>query len=80
MNAELLPRFGKMKLQEIGLEDLRALADHIVERGAPATAVHARELVFQIFRWAIERGQKVDNLLSWYVQPVLPGLNRATGL
>lgn len=58
---ELLPRFGKMKLQEIGHEDLRALTDHIVERGAPATAVHARELVLQIFRWAIERGQKVEN-------------------
>lgn len=58
---ELLPIFGKMKLQEIGHEDLRALTDHIVERGAPATAVHARELVLQIFRWAIERGQKVDN-------------------
>lgn len=58
---ELLPRLGKMKLQEIGHEDLRALTDHIVERGAPATAVHARELVLQIFRWAIERGQKVEN-------------------
>lgn len=58
---ELLPRFGKMKLQEIAHEDLRALTDHIVERGAPATAVHARELVLQIFRWAIERGQKVEN-------------------
>ncbi|HLR30302.1 MAG TPA: tyrosine-type recombinase/integrase [Paenalcaligenes sp.] len=58
---ELLPVFGKMKLQEISHEDLRALTDRIVERGAPATAVHARELVLQIFRWAIERGQKVDN-------------------
>lgn len=28
---ELLPRFGKMKLQEIGHEDLRALTDSIVE-------------------------------------------------
>ena len=58
---ELLPIFGKLKLQEISHEDLRALTDRIVERGAPATAVHARELVLQIFRWAIERGQKVEN-------------------
>ena len=33
----------------------------IVERGAPATAVHVREVVMQVYRWAIERGQKVDN-------------------
>lgn len=58
---ELLPTFGQLKLQEISHEDLRAQTDRIVERGAPATAVHARELVLQIFRWAIERGQKVEN-------------------
>ncbi|WP_445433024.1 phage integrase central domain-containing protein [Brucella oryzae] len=49
------------KLAEITHEDLRALADAIVERGAPATAVLCREVVMQVFRWAIERGQKVEN-------------------
>jgi hypothetical protein len=29
--------------------------------GAPATAVHSREVVLQVYRWAIERGQKVQN-------------------
>ncbi|TRX76395.1 tyrosine-type recombinase/integrase [Pseudomonas mangiferae] len=58
---ELKPKFGSRKLIEITHEDLRALADTIVERGAPATAVHAREIVQQVFRWAIERGQKVEN-------------------
>ncbi|MFC8752882.1 tyrosine-type recombinase/integrase [Pseudomonas oryzihabitans] len=58
---ELKPKFGSRKLIEITHEDLRSLADTIVERGAPATAVHAREIVQQVFRWAIERGQKVDN-------------------
>ena len=42
---DLLPIFGKLRLPEIGHKDLRALTDRIVERGAPATAVHARELV-----------------------------------
>ncbi|RML68573.1 putative phage-related integrase protein [Pseudomonas syringae pv. syringae] len=32
-----------------------------MERGAPATAVHSREIVMQVFRRAIERGQKVEN-------------------
>ena len=58
---ELKKQFGNQKLAEITHEDLRALTDAIVDRGAPATAVHAREVVLQIYRWAIERGQKVEN-------------------
>ena len=58
---ELKPKFSNQKLVEITHEDLRALTDGIVERGAPATAVHVREIVLQVFRWAIERGQKIEN-------------------
>lgn len=58
---ELKPKFGNQKLAEITHEDLRILTDTIVERGAPSLAVHVREAVMQVFRWAIERGQKVDN-------------------
>ena len=58
---ELKPKFGNCKLVEITHEDLRALTDATVERGAPATAVHIREIVLHVFRWAIERGQKVEN-------------------
>ncbi|WP_447078070.1 tyrosine-type recombinase/integrase [Shewanella algae] len=58
---ELETKFGNQKLTEISHEDLRALTDAIVERGAPATAVHAREIVLQVYRWATERGQKVEN-------------------
>ena len=58
---ELKPKFSNQKLVEITHEDLRALTDAIVERGAPATAIHAREIVLLVFRWAIERGQKVEN-------------------
>ncbi len=58
---ELKKQFGNQKLAEITHEDLRALVNGIVDRGAPATAVHAREVVLQVYRWAIERGQKVEN-------------------
>ncbi len=58
---ELKAKFASQKLSEITHEDLRALTDAIVERGAPATAVHAREVLFQVYRWAMERGQKVEN-------------------
>ena len=47
---ELKPKFSNQKLVEITHEDLRALTDAIVERGAPATAVHAREVMLQVFR------------------------------
>ncbi|WP_456304445.1 hypothetical protein [Aristophania vespae] len=33
----------------------------MVERGAPAAAVHTREVMFQVYRWAIERGQRIKN-------------------
>ncbi len=58
---ELKPLWANRKMPEITHEDLRALTDSIVARGAPATAVHAREVVMQIYRWAIERGEKVQN-------------------
>lgn len=58
---DLKAKFGNWKLAEITHEDLRALTDAIVARGAPATAVHVREIVLQVYRWAIERGQKVEN-------------------
>ncbi|WP_425290057.1 tyrosine-type recombinase/integrase [Shewanella algae] len=58
---ELKAKFGNLQLTEISHEDLRMLTNSIVDRGAPATAVHTREIVMQVFRWAMERGQKVEN-------------------
>lgn len=58
---DLAGRFGKMKLVEITAEDVRAMAEAVLARGAPATAVHAREIVLMVFRYAIERGQRVPN-------------------
>lgn len=58
---ELKGVFSSKRLEEVTHEDLRTLTDAIVARGAPATAVHAREVVMAVFRWAQERGQKVEN-------------------
>jgi integrase len=58
---ELAPVFGTKRLEEITHEDLRKLTDTIVARGAPSTAVLAREVVMQVFRWAAERGHRVEN-------------------
>lgn len=58
---DLKGKFGRCMLEEISEEDVRALCDGIVARGAPAVAVHAREVVMNIYEWARLKGQKVAN-------------------
>jgi integrase len=53
--------FGQLKLEEVTSDELRRLCERIVERGAPATAVHVRDVVMLVFRYARDRGQKVSN-------------------
>lgn len=53
---DVKPKFGNLKLTEITHEDVRNVADAIVARGAPATAVHAREIVMLVYRFAIMKG------------------------
>lgn len=58
---DLAKPFGRLKLEEITPEELRGLCDRIVARGAPATAVHARDIVMLVFRYAHDRGVKLPN-------------------
>lgn len=58
---DVKPKFENVKLAEITHEDVRMLADAIVARGAPATAVHAREIVMLVYKFAIAKGQQVSN-------------------
>lgn len=53
--------FGKLKLEEVTADEVRRLCDRIVDRGAPATAVQARDVVMLVYRYAKDRGQKVTN-------------------
>jgi hypothetical protein len=61
LNRDILLHFCNRLLPDITAEDLRTLCGKIKDRGAPATAVHARDVVAQIIRYAIARGQKVAN-------------------
>jgi integrase len=58
---ELLPLWRKRLLCEIAPDDLRKHCAAIVERGAPATAIHVRDIVKQIYGFAILHGEKVAN-------------------
>lgn len=62
IDRDITPIFGRRLLKEITSDDLRAHCEKIkTSRKAPATAVHVREIVSQVFRFAIERGHKVPN-------------------
>lgn len=58
---ELLPVCKNRLLHEIMPDDLRALCAKIVDRGAPATAIHVRDILKQIYGFAILHGEKVAN-------------------
>ena len=58
---DILPKFRKRLLTEIDPEDLRALCAKVKDRGAPATAIHVRDIVKQIYGFAILHGEKVAN-------------------
>ena len=58
---DILPAFRNRLLPEILPEDLRGLCAKVKERGAPATAVHVRDIVKLVFAFAILHGEKVPN-------------------
>jgi integrase len=58
---DIEPRFGSLKMSEITHDDLRTLCDNIVDRGAPAVAIHARDIVSGVYRYANERGKNYEN-------------------
>jgi len=58
---ELLPYWKNRLLPEITPGDLRGHCLKIVDRGAPATAIHVRDILKQIYAFAILHGEKVAN-------------------
>lgn len=58
---DILPTFRNRLLTEIAPDDLRVMCGKVKERGAPATAVHVRDIVKLIFAFAILHGEKVAN-------------------
>ena len=64
VDRDILPAFKNRLLNEIAADDLRALCNKVKARGAPATAVHVRDIVKQVYAFAILHGEKVDNPAS----------------
>jgi integrase len=60
-DRDIAPGWKGRLLTEIAPDDLRALCLQVKERGAPATAIHVRDIVKQIFGYAILHGEKITN-------------------
>src|SRR3546814_13536127 len=58
---ELLPVWKNRLLTAITPDELRAHCGKIVDRGAPATAIHVLDILKQIYGFAILHGEKVAN-------------------
>lgn len=60
-DRDIGPQWRNRLLTELLPDDLRAHCSRIVDRGAPATAIHVRDIVKQIFGFATLHGEKVAN-------------------
>ncbi|MFO0001458.1 MAG: tyrosine-type recombinase/integrase, partial [bacterium] len=61
LDRDILPVFKSRLLSEISPEDLRDLCNKVKGRGAPATAIHVRDIIKQIYGFVILHGEKVAN-------------------
>lgn len=53
--------FGNRLMIEITSDDIRRHCEKIKERGAPSTAIFVRDLIANVYRYAIARGHKYTN-------------------
>ncbi|TIO99332.1 MAG: DUF4102 domain-containing protein, partial [Mesorhizobium sp.] len=60
-DRDILPVWDKRLLTEITSDDLRALCAKVRDRGAPATAIHVRDIIKQVYGYAILHGEKIAN-------------------
>lgn len=58
LDRDILPVFQNRLLTEITANDLRDLCNKVKARGAPATAVHVRDIVKQVYGFAILHGEE----------------------
>lgn len=61
IERDIEPVFGRLALDEITTQRLRALCEKICDRGGNATALLVREIVGSVFDYAIDRGYEISN-------------------
>ncbi len=58
---DVFPALKNRLLTEVKPEDIRQLCGQVKDRGAPATAIHVRDIIKQIFAFAILHGERLKN-------------------
>ena len=62
LGKHLMPRFGGVRLTEVGRQDVQAYVAHLTSRGyAPKTVHHIHDVLSAILRTAVKWGQLEDN-------------------
>lgn len=61
IGRDIMPVFRNRLMAEIGAEDLRNLCAKVKASGSPATALHVRDIVKQVFGFAALHGEKAPN-------------------
>jgi hypothetical protein len=61
VDRDLIPALGNHTLREVTSEDVPQLCDKIKKRGAPSTALHAREFIKLIYAFASLHGIRLEN-------------------
>ncbi|WP_272568069.1 tyrosine-type recombinase/integrase [Providencia sp. PROV255] len=61
VRKEIYPTLGKLQLEEITTQKVRALCEKIKDRGARATALQVREIIGSVFSYVIDRGYDIQN-------------------
>ena len=60
-DRDIAPAWRKRLLSEITPDDLRAICQRVKDSGAPATAIHVRDIIKQMFGFAKLHGERVEN-------------------
>ena len=60
-DRDIAPAWKSRLMSEITPDDLRALCNKVKSRGAPATAIHVRDIVKQIFGFTVLQGEMIAN-------------------
>ncbi len=61
VDRDILPAFQNRQINEITADDLRALCSKVKARGAPATAVHVRDIVTHLHPFRRQAAHRAAN-------------------
>lgn len=56
LNADVLPYWRRLRIDEIGRRDVLEVIDRVTERGSPVMARQLHVVLHRLFRWSVGRG------------------------